>query len=1110
MVMFENKWNESLRGMAVKMNLGSGMITGFAMAWKSGIPVAISGPDLNPVVFLGIFISTISQDIGKQLRLDYPEVQIDHRRRLGDEDTSAFCSWPDMSQDVRATCDEYYAQVLATTVFTVTVTTLLFACIFCTLGAKKLSSYVSFVPTSVMEAFLSCVGYKVFSYALKFCEYEIRQFLPAAVIGVFMYFVKVARVGNPAVVLPLLLLVPLGAFHIYIATQGGDLEAARADGLMFPRIANAPWYVFVTDGFLSYEKINIQAWLLTLPDLLVMVIVVVLDCLLKVSATENKLPIRVDANKELWTVGVANLLTSMFSTCVGYMQLKFNVINYGIVHNISDRRAGFLYALLCAVCYFGTIELINFLPRFFLSALLFFAGSGFVAENLWGSRHFLSYSEWLHIFLILSVFILSGQLLWAVVVGCIITGLDFLYQYSKVSTVRGGGFAWGGELASRERRDPLAQFFLEHLKDNWLLVVRLKGFLFFATAARLKELVHGQLVAQLKMPKFKRAKFLLLDCASLDGLDASAAKALRKLAMEASAVDVTLLWGDVSPKVLRMLQARHVVTRDSFWFSDIHEAALYVEQKGLEYLVRLQEQWSSFHPAFETYRELRRRQSNFEPFESLYDKGVTSAAARQDPWAYCYRKKVPQGALLWEKSSQERHLLLVHSGAIGVFKAKPMQDMVRAVDDNDDSCLERDAVRASIEVAPQPLQVYRHGWFLNANIMVGGRTSSYAMAMEDSEIMCFDESNTSQMTTAGLITRSYLMRSLLRQKQAEEHLYAQLYRTGLLTAGVQLEMGDETTQFELETKLSGQTPFPFVLTEQLRSLQLADALDRLGLYNDRSPGTSTDEGSIEQPPLPTPVEALLLKNFAMYADVSDECLSVVDVPEVFKSAGLFDICDLKDCQEKLDRQTFLSKSREAFMVQISKDQKESISSLFHRWSDEDVLSKHQFKTLLKNELDLQSGTDELESYWNTYAQDDDGMRCENFRAFICRLLKSHEVDLALFKAFRWVLRASRDTSSPASGERSVAKLAVRAEQSVNGGRLSQAEAKEILWVAGLLAGTTEGELSGLEVAELRRELRARDERHHVLQALLEFSPSTWTHPMDVAPAGFATGCHLSL
>ena len=72
-------------------------------------------------------------------------------------------------------------------------------------------------------------------------------------------------------------------------------------------------------------------------------------------------------------------------------------MNYGILGTMNDRRAGIIYSIMCAVCYFWTIDLINYLPRFFLSMLLFFAGAGFIAENLWGSRVYLTKMEWVEV-----------------------------------------------------------------------------------------------------------------------------------------------------------------------------------------------------------------------------------------------------------------------------------------------------------------------------------------------------------------------------------------------------------------------------------------------------------------------------------------------------------------------------------------------------------------------------------------------------------------------------------------------------------------------------------------------------------------------------------------
>ena len=76
-----------------------------------------------------------------------------------------------------------------------------------------------------MEAFLSCVGYKVFKYALKYSKFKPQQFLPAAVVGVPLYFMKARHIGNPALVMPLGLLLPLGVFYVYIYMQATSDDA---------------------------------------------------------------------------------------------------------------------------------------------------------------------------------------------------------------------------------------------------------------------------------------------------------------------------------------------------------------------------------------------------------------------------------------------------------------------------------------------------------------------------------------------------------------------------------------------------------------------------------------------------------------------------------------------------------------------------------------------------------------------------------------------------------------------------------------------------------------------------------------------------------------------
>ena len=79
-------------------------------------------------------------------------------------------------------------------------------------------------------------------------------------------------------VLPLLLILPLAAFHIYAIVWVGGLEQASADDITFLE-SRAQLSTSWTEGRFRVDRINIQAWVETLLDLAIVVIVVVLDCL---------------------------------------------------------------------------------------------------------------------------------------------------------------------------------------------------------------------------------------------------------------------------------------------------------------------------------------------------------------------------------------------------------------------------------------------------------------------------------------------------------------------------------------------------------------------------------------------------------------------------------------------------------------------------------------------------------------------------------------------------------------------------------------------------------------------------------------------------------------
>ncbi|CAE7748149.1 unnamed protein product, partial [Symbiodinium pilosum] len=286
----------------------------------------------NPVVFFATFVQKIGQSLATQLELDYPvssssrrlweadSVQTFMRQLAGDSSTTVeFCTGTHLADHLSA-CEEYHAQLRATVLFSAFASSALLAAIFLLLGKAQLTKYVSYVPTSVQEAFLSCIGYKVFKYALKFSNYDYYQFVPAACVGEIP---KMKKDENfcilPAfaihTVMPLGILLPLGLFWAIVAGSGYDVEA-DANDFFFPKMTNDPFYLIWTDSIGQYSKINFTAWTATFTDLGIMILVVVLDCSLKISATENKIPVKVDKNYEISLYGAVNVLVSLFASTV--------------------------------------------------------------------------------------------------------------------------------------------------------------------------------------------------------------------------------------------------------------------------------------------------------------------------------------------------------------------------------------------------------------------------------------------------------------------------------------------------------------------------------------------------------------------------------------------------------------------------------------------------------------------------------------------------------------------------------------------------------------------------------------------------------------------------
>ncbi|CAK0802840.1 unnamed protein product [Prorocentrum cordatum] len=902
MILFEDEWNARHRGLGVKINLATALVAGLILASFSKVPVAIGGPDLNPVVFLGMLAQTIAKEVAT--KHGFGDAYPGGSSTCPGEKPLTFCeggvftsSAPVAPDDLAGfadaaeyaeACDLYHEELRATVIFTVSATSAGLGLVFFVLGKFRLTRFLSYIPIHIMEAFLACIGYKVFKYSLEFCKYEPTQFVPAACVGVPLYFVKALHIGNPAVVIPLMLLIPLGIFYaIVFGPMQEDLHGMRKENWMFEELVNAEfWSPWENGLYMSWGKIDFKAFAAALGDLPVMIIVCGLDCALKLFNTDTKLPVKTDKDYEVKLYAATNVLTTMGGFSVGYMQLKFNVINFGVMGNASDRRGGMMYALLCGLCFFGSTDPFNYLPRFFLSTLLFFAGAGFIAENLWGSRKFLSAMEWFQVLLIIACFIVSSSLLVAVVVGGIMAACKFVADISKVPTLIGEELLMGDKIISHIRRPPADSLCVRHLSQHFLLVARLKGFLFFGSAQSLGDAVIACINERAGSPQAIR--FIAMDFTMVDGLDASAAKCLGRVTKAAQEKGVRILWCGAKISIVSRLNASGTITSHKHLFDDLGFALAFVENKFIAHITTCQRLWLNLHPGFAVFRGLLAQQAEFEPFQDI----LTSDASRWGcPWGFCNRVSFKKHeTILWSPGKCD-DLFLIHSGAVGLFTSIPEEvggswgDLV---------------------------VTYERGSLLNREAIGLQESNDYfAIALEDGEALSWNQAQLRLLQEKQPAIATALQRAVLLQEAQDAR------HQGMGPHAIPMSVKGRSVAGS-----AGERRLPGSLRRLRAGIATARWLGRLGLF-------VADESRLEDtlcPPLPQAAVEVLRTAFFTFSEGGS--LSATKAAAALRYAGIHDCVLRDDADRSLSEAEFMELGHEAAMMRLDASQEATLQNLF--------------------------------------------------------------------------------------------------------------------------------------------------------------------------------------
>ena len=477
-------------------------------------------------------------------------------------------------------------RVAISTMFVIIVlATASFGLVLLLLGALKWGKYTQLIPYPVVGGFLAGVGLMMLIATIQllsgvtvsmdslpqFLSWEATlRWLPS-LIGAGLLYWGMSRIRN-------VLLLPLGFASILIlfyAVAGAlslSLDSLREGGFVFTPVPEGG--AFDTIKWLSVAKIDWRVVLEARDEIGALILVCTIGASLATTALEIGAETELEPNHELRVHGVANLASALVGGIPAFT-LAGPSLTY-LRLGASSRMMPILRALFSLALGVAGLRLLGFVPKIMVGTLLILFAFGLVDEWLIRARHRLGLSDYIFVLIIAAIIVLAGFLP-GVGVGILIAVADFLIKYSRLNVIKSA--LSGRDYRSDVERSLLADKMLREAGGR-VITFELQGFIFFGTAIGLLDRIRTSVRASTQ-----KIDYLILGFANVDGLDAAAHFALRKLHNFANAERICLLFSGLTSENAKALQAANVLDREqSLCFANTAMAVEYVENRLLRQL----------------------------------------------------------------------------------------------------------------------------------------------------------------------------------------------------------------------------------------------------------------------------------------------------------------------------------------------------------------------------------------------------------------------------------------------------------------------------------------------------------------------------------------------
>jgi CRP-like cAMP-binding protein len=589
------------------------------------------------------------------------------------------------------------------------------------------------------------------------------------------------------------------------------------------------------------------------------------------------------------------------------------------------------------------------------------------------------------------------------------------------------------------------------------------------------------------VPEYRRLRFIVFDCEQLDGMDASASKAMKKLVEEADKIGIRVLWSHMSEELKGDLVSRTIVQDQSDLYDDVTQAVDYVHKLAMEYRIEIHRRFMSLHPSFGIYRGLLRCWASFEPFVGTFSLDIQRFGC---VWQYCTIVEMKKkSTVLYRRGERVMDLYLVHSGAVGCFNEDPTD------------------VDAHPNVWEHTQAIYKQGWFLNREMLSGSGTKFCATALEDGEVLVWSERNWIQMARERPYMARAISKMIIKQQSRDDELkslemHAQVMKAAdrpidlmeddafeatpslaqhdfrkknptlaqrkggkkrsskiveeggdQARASFAAATGPRVSQVLESAKIfgmiahtgTGNRPgcplglgLPEEMVSKLVGIQTAQVLHGFNLFE-----TVTDvDEDVVMPPMPKGFRQNLEIAFDTFCRPDQDTIPWAVCSDVLMFAGIFNSLLDKSLPPRraVTRAEFLAVGHRATMSPLTCTMVRKIQEIFNRWDDDGNgrLDREQlisvFREVFHPELSIEE-VEGLSGAWGVGALE--RMDVLDFLCVFSRFLRIHEQDWSLLSGFHEVMGKRHCTEND--------NLRAKDLAISSNGLVSQEHAEEMLW-----------------------------------------------------------------